>query len=203
MNANSTRCPYATQGSPGQCSNQSPPDPAQPGRRHLATWLIAAMALALAIVGSSTATAARPTGTRPASCPDATGAMWHIKHYFFQYDSHGVIQGTRLPASGDRYVVNAGSTDCALAHKYLRRLTGETPDRSQSGRHFEGFFIPPGYGCLFHSPNGFICAATLDETNSALARGDNRHLGYCAHLNHRGSFSWTAVTPNPEKHKPR
>jgi hypothetical protein len=70
-------------------------------------------------------------------------------------------------------------------------LTGETPDKSQSDPHFESFFIPPGYGYL------------VDETNSALERGDNRHLGYCAHLNHRGSFSWSAATPNPEKYKPR
>jgi hypothetical protein len=85
----------------------------------------------------------------------------------------------------------------------MRRLTSAIPDKAESGRSFEGFFVPPGYGYLFQSPHGFFCAATLDETHSALERGDNRHLGYCAHLNHRGSFSWTAATPNAEKYKPR
>jgi hypothetical protein len=38
------------------------------------------------------------TGPSPASCGDATGARWHIKHYFFQYDRHGTVAGPRLPA---------------------------------------------------------------------------------------------------------
>jgi hypothetical protein len=139
------------------------------------------------------------------ACPNATGARWHIKHYFLQYDSHGVVLGesSRRPASGDRYVVDAGGADCALAHRVIRRLTAAIPDKALTGRHVGQFFVPPGYGYLFQSPHGFFCAATLDETHSALERGDNRHLGYCAHLNHRGSFSWTAATPDPEKYKPR
>jgi hypothetical protein len=171
--------------------------------RRLATWLIAAMLLALAMVGSSAATAARRTGPHPASCGNATGGRWHIKHFFLQYDSHGAVTGSRLPASGNRYVVNAGGTDCALAHKLMRRLTTAIPDKALTGRKVGAFFVPPGYGYLFQSPNGFFCAATLNETNSPANRGDNRHLGYCARLNHRGTFSWTAATPNPEKYKPR
>jgi len=163
------------------------------------------MLLALPLVGSSAATAVRRTGPRLAACPDATGARWHIKHYFFQYNSHGasLSEASRLPASGHRYVVNAGGTDCGLAHKFMRRLTSAIPDHALTGRRVGAFFVPPGYGYLFQSPHGFFCAATLDDANSGPERGDNRHLGYCAHLNHRGSFSWTAATPNPEKYKPR
>jgi hypothetical protein len=166
---------------------------------------MAATLLAIPILGSSAATAARPTGTHPSSCSDATGARWHIKHFFLQYDSRGVILGekSRLPASGHRYVVNAGGTDCALAHKLMRRLTAAKPDQTLTGRRVGQFIIPPGYGYLFQSPRGFFCEATLDETHNPLERGDNRHLGFCARLNHRGSFSWTAATPNPEKYKPR
>jgi hypothetical protein len=113
-------------------------------------------------------------------------------------------EASRLPASGDRYVVNAGGTDCARAHKMMRRLTSALPDKAITGRRVGAFFVPPGYGYLFQSPHGFFCAATFDETNSdLLERGDNLHVGYCAHLNHRGAFSWTAATPNPEKYKHR
>jgi hypothetical protein len=178
-------------------------DPRKSNLRRPATWLIAAMLLALPMVGSSAATAAGRTGPHPASCADATGGRWHIKHFFFQYDNHGVTEGPRLPASGDRYVVNAGGTDCALAHRLMRRLTTANPDRTLTGRKVGAFFVPPGYGYLCQSPNGFFCVATLNETHSPAERGDNRHLGYCAHLNHRGSFSWTAATPSPEKYKPR
>jgi hypothetical protein len=179
----------------------------QSTRRCLTTWLVGAALLVLPIVGSSTATAtaARSTSPPTVACPNATGARWHIKHYFLQYDSHGVVLGesSRRPASGDRYVVDAGGADCALAHRVIRRLTAAIPDKALTGRHVGQFFVPPGYGYLFQSPHGLFCAATLDETHSALERGDNRHLGYCAHLNHRGSFSWTAATPDPEKYKPR
>jgi hypothetical protein len=183
--------------------DSSQADPGKTHRRRPATWLIAAMfLLALPMVGSSAATAARRTSPHPASCRNAIGGRWHIRHFFFQYDSHGVVTGSRLPASGDRYVVNAGGTDCALARKIMRRLTA-LPDKALTGRRVGAFFVPPGYGYLVHSPNGFFCVATLNETNSPADRGDNRHLGYCAHLDHRGSFSWTAATPNPEKYKPR
>jgi hypothetical protein len=169
-------------------------------RPRLATWLVAVTLLALAGIGSP---AAASTPPHPPACGDATGGRWHIKHFFLQYDSHGVVSGDRLPASGNRYVVNAGGTDCGLAHKLMRRLTTAIPDRALTGRNVGAFLVPPGYGYLRQSPTGFFCAATLNETNSPLERGDNRHLGYCAHLNHRGSFSWTAATPNPEKYKPR
>jgi hypothetical protein len=207
MSANSTpaRRPYPPRGSPEQ-SFHPPTDPGKFKRRRLATWLTAAMLLALPLVGSSAATAARRTGPHPHSCGDAIGGRWHIKHFFFRYDSHGAVvsgETSRLPASGNRYVVNAGGTDCALAHKMMRSLTTATPDQALTGRKVGPFLVPPGYGYLLQSPHGFFCAATLNETNSALERGDNRHLGYCAHLNHRGAFSWTAATPNPEKYKPR
>jgi hypothetical protein len=172
----------------------------------LAPWFAAAMLLALGTVGSSAATAARRTSPRPAACTNATGGRWHIKHFFLRYDRHGAIvpgEDSRLPASGDRYVVNAGGPDCALAHKIMRRLTTAIPDQALTGRKVGAFFVPHGYGYLFQSPTGFFCAATLNETNSPAERGDNRHLGYCGHLNHRGSFSWTAATPNPERDKPR
>jgi hypothetical protein len=42
------------------------------------------MLLALPVAGASAATAARGAGSHPASCVDATGASWHIKHYFFK-----------------------------------------------------------------------------------------------------------------------
>lgn len=112
-------------------------------------------------------------------------------------------EASRLPASGDRYIVSAGGKYRALAHKSLRRLTTATPDQALTGRMFDGFFIPPGYGYLFQSPRGYLCAATLNETHSAIERGDNRHLGFCATLSHKFAFIWTAATPNPEKYKPR
>lgn len=170
-------------------------------------------ALIAALIACATitvaASAARPASlhrARAASCREGTGARWHIKHYFYTYDSHGAVvagENSRLPASGDRYVVDAGGTDCALAHKVLRRLTSALPDKALAGRRVGAFFVPPGYGYLFQSPHGFFCAATLDQTNSATENGDNLHVGYCAHLNHRGAFSWTAATPNPEKYKHR
>ena len=188
---------------PGRRGSSNPRVTRRPPR---AAWLVAAVLLALATVGSSAATAVTRTGSSPASCADATGATWHVKHYYFKYNSRGAVapgEQSRLPARGNRYVVNASGTDCALAHAAMRRLTGARPDKAESGRRFEGFFVPPGYGYLFQSPPGFFCAATLDDTHSAIERGDNRHVGYCAHLNHRGAFSWTAATPNPEKYKPR
>jgi hypothetical protein len=175
-----------------------------PDRGRLATWLATGMLLALASGGSPVGTAVASTPPHPPSCADATGGRWHIRHFFLQYDSHGVVLGenARLPASGNRYIVNAGGTDCALAHTMMRRLTTAIPDRALTGRKVGEFIVPPGYGYLFQSPHGFFCAATLNETHSPLERGDNRHLGYCASLSHRGSFSWTAATPNPEKYKP-
>lgn len=118
--------------------------------------MIAAALLALPLVGSSAATAARRTGPRPAACLDAAGARWHIRHYFFRYDSHGAVlsDAAKLPASGHRYIVNAGGTDCALAHKLMPRLTSATPDRALTGRRVKGYFVPPGYGYLFQSPRG-------------------------------------------------
>jgi hypothetical protein len=201
MNAHNphARRPDPAPGSP----DLSLTDSGKPNWRHLATWLIAATLLALPMVGSSAATAASRPGPHPASCPDASGARWHIKHFFLQYDRHGVVVGSRLPASGNRYVVTAGGTDCALAHKIMHRLTSAIPDQTLTGHRVEQFIVPPGYGYLFQSPQGFFCEATLNETHDPLERGDNRHLGFCAHLNHRGTFSWTAATPNPEKYKPR
>jgi hypothetical protein len=208
LNRTSARRPYPTRGSPVQSflsTLGSPTDSGELSRPRLAIWLAAVMLVALAIVGSPAATAAKRNSPHPPSCADATGARWHIRHFFLRYDSHGAMLGesSRLPASGDRYVVNAGGADCALAHKSMRRLTSAIPDRALTGKRVEQFFVPPGYGFLFQSPHGFFCAATLNETHSPLERGDNRHLGYCASLNHRGSFSWTAATPNPEKYKPR
>jgi hypothetical protein len=101
----------------------------------------------------------------PASRGFAPWLVWHIKHFFFRYDSHGAVvsgEASRLPASGHRYT-----------------------------------------GYLFESPRGYLCAASLDETNSAVEKGDNRHFGFCVTLSHKFAFIWTANTPNPEKYKPR
>jgi hypothetical protein len=106
--------------------------------------LIAVILLAVPIVGSSAATAAKRTSPHHVSCADATGARWHIKHFFFRYDSHGAVvsgEASRLPASGHRYT-----------------------------------------GYLFESPRGYLCAASLDETNSAVEKGDNRHFGFCVEV---------------------
>jgi hypothetical protein len=174
-----------------------------PKRTYARRWLIGAILLVLPIVGAAAATAASRTGPRP-SCSEAIGARWHIRHFFFQYGSHGAVlpgESSRLPASGNRYIVTAGGKYCALAHKSMRRLTAAIPDRALTGRMVDNVFVPPGYGYLFQSPHGYICAATMDEKQPPEEKGDNRHLGFCAKLSSSGrhtfAFIWTAATGNP------
>jgi hypothetical protein len=45
-------------------------------------------------------------------------------------------ESSRSPASGNRYVVNAGGADCALADESMRRLTSAIPDRPSPARGF-------------------------------------------------------------------
>lgn len=194
---------YPTRGSPANTAGRSCRPPGSRGRTRLASWLIVPTLLVLSVAGASTATAARSTRPHPFSCSKATGARWHVKHFFFEY-SHGAMTGARLPASGDRYTVSAGGVaNCRLAHRLMQRLTSETPDRSVTGRNFDGIFIPPGYGYLFNSPQGYLCAATFDQTHPASEIGDNLHVGFCVKLKHTFAFLFTAATPSPYKLKPR
>jgi hypothetical protein len=82
----SARRPHPAQGSSDRSFHIPATDPGKSTRPHLASLLVAAILLAvpILIVGSSAATAARRTGRHPASCGDATGARWHIKHYFYK-----------------------------------------------------------------------------------------------------------------------
>lgn len=137
------------------------------------------MLVAPAIVGSPAATAATRKARHSPSCGDATGSRWHIKHYFFRYDRHGAVvpaDTSRLPASGDRYVVNAGGADCTLAHKSMHRLTSAIPDRALTGGKVGQFFVPP-------APRRST-RRTRHSSGATIAP-----FGYCASLNHRGSFS--------------
>jgi hypothetical protein len=171
-----------------------------------ASWLIVPL-LALTAVGTSAATAARSATPRSAPCSEATGARWHVKHFFYQYDSHGVPSGGRLPASGNRYTVSAGGpTNCRLAHEWMGRLTSGHPTTFDGGKMLDGFFIPIGDGPILSDrerPRGFLCAASLPEKQPASEVGDNLHYGFCVTLRHKFAFIWTAATPNPYKLKPR
>ena len=152
--------------------------PPSSGRTRLVSWLIVPTLLVLTAFGTSTATAARSARPRPTSCRNGTGARWHIRHFFYQYDKHGALTGGRLPASGDRYTVSAGGA---------------------------GFYVPPGEGLLYGEdvPQGFVCAASLDQTHTPYENGDNRHNGFCVTKSHKFAFIWTAATPSPYKLKPR
>ena len=198
--------PHPTRGSPANMAGSTRRPPGSPGRARLASWLIVPTLLALTVAGASTASAARSTRPRPASCSEATGARWHLRHFFYQYDRHGALTGGRLRASGDRYTVSAGgASNCRLAHHWMRRLTSGEPDAGSSGRMHAGFYVPPGEGLLYGEdvPQGFVCAASLDQTHTADENGDNRHSGFCVTRSHKFAFIWTAATPSPYKLKPR
>ena len=205
MNLNTPPTPrqHPTRRSPANTGDSTRKRPRDRGRTRLTAWLIVSALLVLTVAGASTATAAKSTTPRPFSCSNGTGARWHVKHFFYQYDRHGAPAGGRLPASGNHYTVSAGGVaNCRLAHRLMRRLTSEAPDHSLTGRRFDGIFIPPGYGYLFDSPHGYLCAATFDQTHPATEIGDNLHVGFCVKLKHTFAFLWTAATPSPYKLKP-
>jgi hypothetical protein len=206
LNTPSATLPYPTRGSPANTAASTRRPPGRPRRTRLASWLIVPTLLALTVAGTSPATAARSTKPRPASCSEATGARWHVKHFFYQYDSHGALTGARLPASGDRYTVSAGGiANCRLAHSWMRRLTSGQPAVSLGGKTLGGFFIPIGEGPILidrEHPRGFLCAASLAEKQPATEIGDNLHYGFCVTVSHKFAFIWTAATPSPYKLKP-
>ena len=180
--------------------------PPSSGRTRRVSWLIVPTLLVLTAFGTSTATAARSARPRPTSCRNGTGARWHIRHFFYQYDKHGALTGGRLPASGDRYTVSAGgASNCRLAHQWMRRLTSGEPDAGSGGGMHAGFYVPPGEGLLYGEdvPQGFVCAASLDQTHTPYENGDNRHNGFCVTKSHKFAFIWTAAAPSPYKLKPR
>jgi hypothetical protein len=195
-----------TRGSAGNAAGGARRPMGRPRRGRVASWSIVPL-LALAAFGTSAATAARSATPRPAPCSEATGARWHVKHFFYQYDRHGVPSGGRLPASGNRYTVSAGGiANCRLAHEWMGRLTSGQPAVSLGGKTLDGFFIPVGEGPILidrEYPHGFLCAASLPETQPATEVGDNLHYGFCITLSHKFAFIWTAATPNPYKLKPR
>jgi hypothetical protein len=161
------------------------------------------------VAGASIATAARRTTPHPPSCGAATGATWHVKHWFYKYDQHGALVfdhngPVRLPASGNRYVIQTGAY-CQLAHKWMHRLTSAKPDAGSGGRTIAGFYVPRGEGLLYLAdrPPGMVCAATVDQTKPADHNGDNLHLGSCVTQAHKFAFIWSAHTPSPYKYKPK
>jgi hypothetical protein len=197
--------PHPTRRSPANTGASTRKRPGSRGLTRLTSWLIGSALLVLTVAGASTATAAKSTGPRPFSCSNGTGARWHIRHFFFEYDKHGAPAGARLPASGNHYTVSAGGiANCRLAHQWMRRLTSAEPDAGSSGRMHAGFFVPPGEGLLYGEdvPHGFVCAAALDQTNTPDENGDNRHNGFCVTQSHKFAFIWTAAMPSPYKLKP-
>jgi hypothetical protein len=195
--------------SPGRsCRTTSslPADSNRSRRPRPVTWLIAVALLALSIAGSSAATARR-AAPPPAHCGEATGARWHIRHYYFQYNRHGAIEGSRTPASGNHYHVTTGSSHyCRLAHKWMHRLTSAEPDAGSGGHTIAGFFVPRGEGLVYleDRPPGLVCVASVDETRPADEKGDNQHRGFCVPRSHRGlAFIWAPAMPSAEKNKPR
>jgi hypothetical protein len=114
-----------------------------------------ALAVAITLLAALGATGALASPNALGACV-ANGESWHL--------------GAK---GGSTYAVLVkGSTTCAFARTWVRRLTGSAVSRP---------------GTVLHGPSGWHCIATLPVAGKAL-------FGACAHGRGTG-FSWVPKAP--------